>query len=138
MPRLNGLWVLLGLIEVMALLPLVASPYALLLMLPFIGYGIALLGFNLLFGITGLLSFGHALFLGVGAYTAAALTSKFGVLSFEILLIAAALASGLVSLVIGTLCVRYTKIFFGMLTLAFGMLFHSFLFKFYSITGCYQ
>jgi branched-chain amino acid transport system permease protein len=135
MPRLNGLWVLLGLIAVMALLPLVASPYALLLMLPFIGYGIALLGFNLLFGITGLLSFGHALFLGVGAYIAAALTSKFGVLSFEILLIAAALASGLVSLVIGTLCVRYTKIFFGMLTLAFGMLFHSFLFKFYSITG---
>ncbi len=36
---------------------------------------------------------------------------------------------------IGALCVRYTRIFFGMLTLAFGMLFHSFLFKFYSITG---
>jgi branched-chain amino acid transport system permease protein len=134
-PRINGLWVLLGLIAIMALLPLVASPYALMLMLPFIGYGIALLGFNLLFGTTGLLSFGHALFLGVGAYTAAALTSKFGILSFELLLITAALVSGLVSLVIGVLCVRYTRIFFGMLTLAFGMLFHSFLFKFYSITG---
>jgi branched-chain amino acid transport system permease protein len=81
------------------------------------------------------LSFGHALFLGVGAYTAAALTSKFGILSFEIILIVAALASALVSLVIGLLCVRYTRIFFGMLTLAFGMLFHSFLFKFYAITG---
>jgi branched-chain amino acid transport system permease protein len=134
-PRLNGLWVLLALIGVMALLPLVASPYALLLMLPFIGYGIALLGFNLLFGTTGLLSFGHALFLGVGAYAAAVLTSKFGVLSFEVLLLVAALASGLIALVIGALCVRYTKIFFGMLTLAFGMLFHSFLFKFYNITG---
>jgi branched-chain amino acid transport system permease protein len=133
--RVNGLWVLLALIAVMALLPLVASPYALLLMLPFIGYGIALLGFNLLFGTTGLLSFGHALFLGVGAYAAAALTSKFGILSFEIILIAAALVSALVSLVIGMLCVRYTRIFFGMLTLAFGMLFHSFLFKFYAITG---
>ena len=44
-------------------------------MLPFFGYGIALLGFNLLFGNTGLLSFGHALFLGVGAY-GAALTSR--------------------------------------------------------------
>jgi branched-chain amino acid transport system permease protein len=134
-PRLNGLSVLLLLIAVMALLPLVGSPYALVLMLPFVGYGIALLGFNLLFGSTGLLSFGHALFLGVGAYTAAALTSKFGILSFELLLIAAALISALVSLVIGLLCVRYTRIFFGMLTLAFGMLFHSFLFKFYSITG---
>jgi branched-chain amino acid transport system permease protein len=134
-PRLNGLSILLGLIALMALLPLIASPYALLLMLPFVGYGIALLGFNLLFGSTGLLSFGHALFLGVGAYTAAALTSKFGILSFELLLIAAAVISGLISLVIGMLCVRYTRIFFGMLTLAFGMLFHSFLFKFYSITG---
>jgi branched-chain amino acid transport system permease protein len=134
-PRLNGLWVLLGLIAVMALLPWIASPYTLMLMLPFIGYGIALLGFNLLFGTTGLLSFGHALFLGVGAYTAAALTSKFGILSFELLLITAALASGLISLVIGALCVRYTRIFFGILTLAFGMLFHSFLFKFYGITG---
>jgi branched-chain amino acid transport system permease protein len=133
--RLNGLWVLLGLIAVMALLPAFASPYALLLMLPFIGYGIALLGFNLLFGTTGLLSFGHALFLGVGAYTAAALTSKFGILSFELVLIVAAAVSALVSLLIGALCVRYTRIFFGMLTLAFGMLFHSFLFKFYSITG---
>jgi branched-chain amino acid transport system permease protein len=134
-PGINGLWVLLGLIAIMALLPLVASSYALMLMLPFIGYGIALLGFNLLFGTTGLLSFGHALFLGVGAYTAAALTSKFGILSFELLLLTATLVSALVSLVVGMLCVRYTRIFFGMLTLAFGMLFHSFLFKFYSITG---
>jgi branched-chain amino acid transport system permease protein len=131
----NGLWVVLGLIAVMALLPQLASPYALLLMLPFIGYSIALLGFNLLFGTTGLLSFGHALFLGVGAYSAAVLTSKLGVRSFELLLITAALASGLISLVVGLLCVRYTRIFFGMLTLAFGMLFHSFLFKFYHLTG---
>jgi branched-chain amino acid transport system permease protein len=133
--RPSGLWVLLALLVIMALLPLVASPYALLLMLPFIAYGIALLGFNLLFGTTGLLSFGHALFLGVGAYTAAVLTSKFGVLSFELLLVTAALASGIIALAVGALCVRYTKIFFGMLTLAFGMLFHSFLYKFYGVTG---
>jgi branched-chain amino acid transport system permease protein len=41
----------------------------------------------------------------------------------------------LIALPIGFLCVRYTGIFFGMLTLAFGMLFHSFLFKFYHLTG---
>lgn len=133
--RPGRLWVLFSLLIIMALIPAVASPYALLLMLPFMGYGIALLGFNLLFGTTGLLSFGHALFLAVGAYTAAVLTSKFGVLSFEALLVTAALASALISVVIGALCVRYTRIFFSMLTLAFGMLFHSFLFKFYSITG---
>jgi branched-chain amino acid transport system permease protein len=44
---------------------------------------------------------------------AAALTFKFGVLSFELLLITAALISGLISLAIGALCVRYTRIFFG-------------------------
>ncbi|MGC1558592.1 MAG: branched-chain amino acid ABC transporter permease [Bradyrhizobium sp.] len=132
---LNGIGVLLALIVVMALLPFVASPYVLLLMLPFVGYGIALLGFNLLFGTTGLLSFGHALFLGVGAYTAAVFTSKLSILSFEIILVVSALLSGLIALLIGALCVRYTKIFFGMLTLAFGMLFHSFLYKFYAVTG---
>jgi branched-chain amino acid transport system permease protein len=132
---LNGITVLLALIAALALLPLIASPYVLLLMLPFVGYGIALLGFNLLFGTTGLLSFGHALFLGLGAYTAAVLTSKFAILSFEVILLASALISALLSFLIGALCVRYTKIFFGMLTLAFGMLFHSFLFKFYSVTG---
>jgi branched-chain amino acid transport system permease protein len=133
--RIDGWWVLLALVGVAALLPLFASPYLLLLMLPFIAYSIALFGFNLLFGTTGLLSFGHALFLGVGAYTAAAMSSKFGVLSFEIILATAALASALLALLVGALCVRYTKIFFGMLTLAFGMLFHSFLFKFYAVTG---
>ena len=85
-PRPNGLWVMLGLIVMLAAMPLVASPYALLLMLPFVGYSIALLGFNLLFGNTGLLSFGHAMFLGVGAYSAAVLTSKLGMRSFELVL----------------------------------------------------
>ena len=134
-PRPNGLWVMLGLIVMLAAMPLVASPYALLLMLPFVGYSIALLGLNLLFGNTGLLSFGHAMFLGVGAYSAAVLTSKLGMRSFELVLITGALASAAISLVVGILCVRYTRIFFGMLTLAFGMLFHSFLFKFYTVTG---
>jgi branched-chain amino acid transport system permease protein len=133
--RIDGSWVLLALVGVAALLPLFASPYMLLLMLPFVAYSIALFGFNLLFGTTGLLSFGHALFLGLGAYTAAVMTSKFGILSFEIILVAAVLISALMALLVGALCVRYTKIFFGMLTLAIGMLFHSFLYKFYAITG---
>ena len=135
LPHVKGLWIFIGLTALMGLMPLVASPYALLLLVPFFAYAIALFGFNLLFGTTGLLSFGHALFLGVGAYTASTLTSKFGVLSFELIVLTSAVVSAAVALVIGMLCVRYTRIFFGMLTLAFGMLFHSFLFKFYSVTG---
>ena len=116
-------------------LPQLAQPYYVTLVLPAFAYGIALLGFNLLFGYTGLLSFGHALFVAVGAYAAAVLSSKLGVKSFELILLLSGLAGVLVALPVALLSVRYVRIFFGILTLAFGMLFHSFLFKFYDITG---
>ena len=119
----------------LALLPLLAPSYYASLMIPFFGYAIALLGFNLLFGQANLLSFGHAMFLGFGAYGAAVLSGVLGVRSFEIVLLASALFAALVALPIGFVCVRHTGIFFGMLTLAFGMLFYSFLFKFYHLTG---
>jgi branched-chain amino acid transport system permease protein len=119
----------------LAFFPFVAPPYYVGLLVPFFGYAIALLGFNLLFGYTGLLSFGHAMFLGVGAYGAAVVAGVYGIKSFEIVLIAAVIAATAVAVPIGILCVRYIGIFFGMLTLAFGMLFHSFLFKFYYLTG---
>ena len=119
----------------LALLPLLAPPYYASLMIPFFGYAIALLGFNLLFGYTGLLSFGHAMFLGFGAYGAAVLAGTFGIKSFEIVLLAVMLSAAFAAFPIGLFCVRYVGIFFGMLTLAFGMLFYSFLFKFYHLTG---
>jgi len=102
---------------------------------PFYAYAIALLGFNLLFGYAGLLSFGHALFLGIGAYAAAVLAGLWSIKDFEIVLATAALAGLVVALPLGWLAVRYTGIFFGMLTLAFGMLAHTILFKFYHLTG---
>ena len=120
---------------VLLVLPKVAQPYYVTLVLPALAYGIALLGFNLLFGYTGLLSFGHALFVAVGAYAAAVLSSKLGVKSFELVLLLAGLAAVVVAVPVALLSVRYVRIFFGILTLAFGMLFHSFLFKFYHITG---
>src|ERR1700738_869662 len=119
----------------LALLPLAAPPYYATLMIPFFGYAIALLGFNLLFGCTGLLSFGHAMFLGAGAYGAAFFAGVLGISSFELVLLAVVLFTMLAAIPIGFLCVRNVGIFFGMLTLAFGMLFYSFLFKFYHLTG---
>jgi branched-chain amino acid transport system permease protein len=100
----------------LAALPQLVSPYYVTLVLPAFAYGIALLGFNLLFGYTGLLSFGHALFVAVGAYSAAVLTSKMGVRSFELVLLASALAAELVAIPVGLLSVRYVRIFFGILT----------------------
>jgi branched-chain amino acid transport system permease protein len=130
--RRLALAVVLG---VVLLLPLAGREYYATLMLPFFAYGIALLGLNLLFGVTGLLSFGHALFVALGAYTAAFMTSTLAVLTFEVILLAAALAGLVVAVPVGLLCVRYVRIYFGMLTLAFGMLFYSFLYKFYALTG---
>ena len=104
-------------------------------MLPFMAYGVVLLGLNLLFGYTGLVSFGHALFIGIGAYTGAVLTTRFGVRQMELILPAAVLAAAVVAAPVGALCVRYVKIYFGMLTLAFGMVFYTFLLKFYKLTG---
>lgn len=132
---LISLGVFLALIVGLALLPQVATPYLITVMIPAVSYGIAMLGFNLLFGSAGLLSFGHSMFLGVGAYAAAYLTTAAGIRSMEIILLVAILAGVVFSFVVGSLSVRYTHIFFGILTLAFGMLFHSFLFKFYDITS---
>jgi branched-chain amino acid transport system permease protein len=125
---------LLGVIG-LALVPYLAPPFYASLLISFFAYGIALLGFNLLFGYAGLLSFGHAMFLGIGAYGTAVVAGVWGIKSFEIALLISVVAAIIVAIPIGWLCVRYTGIFFGMLTLAFGMLFHSFLFKFYFVTG---
>lgn len=122
-------------IVVLVAFPHVAAPYYVTLVLPAFAYAIALLGFNLLFGTTGLLSFGHALFVAIGAYGAAVLSSRMGVRSLELILLLSALAAVVAALPVALLSVRYVRIFFGILTLAFGMLFHSFLFKFYDLTG---
>ena len=98
----------------LALLPLWAPSYYASLMIPFFGYAIALLGFNLLFGYTGLLSFGHAMFLGFGAYGTAVLAGTFGIKSFEIVLLAVMLLSAFAAFPIGLFCFRYVGIFFGM------------------------
>jgi len=129
-----GLAVALG-IAAIAAAPFVASTYHVLLMLPFMAYAIVLLGLNLLLGYTGLVSFGHALFIALGAYTGAFLTTHAGIRSLEVILSTAAALGALVAIPVAALCVRYVKIYFGMLTLAFGMVFYTFVLKFYRLTG---
>src|SRR5438067_9246015 len=92
MPWRAGAFALTGTFA-LALVPLLAPPYYASLMVPFFGYAIALLGFNLLFGYTGLLSFGHAMFLGFGAYGAAVAAGVLGIKSFEAVLVLVTLAA---------------------------------------------
>jgi branched-chain amino acid transport system permease protein len=90
-------------------------------------------GFNLLFSFTGLLSFGQAAFFAVGAYVCALIL--LAVPSLLLGVIAGVIAAGVVALIIGFLCVRHTEIYFAMLTLAFGMMIHSIIWKWRAVTG---
>ena len=97
--------------------------------------GIAALGFNLLLGYTGLLSFGHAAFFGVGAYTSALLLKFFDIRSIEIYLAAGGLAGAGLAFLIGPIVARYTRIYFAILMLAIAQVLWSLYLKFYWITG---
>ncbi len=84
-------------------------------------FGIFAIGFNLLFGLTGYLSFGHAAFLGVGSYAA---VWMFKLLTMNVLLAIAfgILIAGLFALVIGFVSLRRSGIYFAILTLAFAQM----------------
>jgi ABC-type branched-subunit amino acid transport system permease subunit len=84
-------------------------------------YGIFAIGFNILFGFAGYLSFGHAAFLGVGSYTA---VWCFKLLTMNVLpaLLCAVVVSGLFALAIGYVSLRRSGIYFSILTLAFAQM----------------
>lgn len=84
-------------------------------------FGIFAIGFNILFGLTGYLSFGHAAFLGVGSYAA---VWMFKLLSYNVLpaLLLSVIVAGLFSIVIGYICLRRSGIYFSILTLAFAQM----------------
>jgi branched-chain amino acid transport system permease protein len=89
---------------------------------------------NLLVGYTGLVSFGHAAYFGIGAYTTGILMKTAG-LPFVLSFPAAGLAAGLFALVFGFFCVRLTRIYFAMLTLAFAQIVWAICFKWNEVTG---
>jgi branched-chain amino acid transport system permease protein len=89
---------------------------------------------NVLVGYTGLVSFGHAAYFGIGAYTTGLLMKKLG-LSFALAFPAAGLLAGLFALVFGFFCVRLTRIYFAMLTLAFAQIVWAICFKWNEVTG---
>ncbi|UYQ73914.1 branched-chain amino acid ABC transporter permease [Pelagibacterium flavum] len=91
------------------------------LMQQFTIFAIFAVGFNVLFGLTGYLSFGHAAFLGVGSYTA---VWSFKLLSMDAIpaLIFAIVMAGVFALVIGFVSLRRSGIYFSILTLAFAQM----------------
>jgi len=84
-------------------------------------FGIFAIGFNILFGLTGYLSFGHAAFLGIGSY---ATVWSFKLLTMNVIpgIIFGTVLAGLFAVVIGFICLRRSGIYFSILTLAFAQM----------------
>ena len=118
---------------VVLLVPALLGSFAQFLVLNILLLALFALSFNLLFGATGLLSFGQAAFYAGGAYIAGMLLrAKVPVLPAVLL---AALAAALMAAVVGAFCVRHTRIYFSMLTLAFGMFVYAIVWKWSDVTG---
>lgn len=127
---------------------LAAAALALLLVLPSLtdsrvlfdfiirlaAFGIFATSLNLLVGYGGMVSFGHAMFFGAGAYAFGLLLQKTGI-PIPLALLGAVIFCALVALLVGAICVRLKEIYFSFLTLAFQMLFHSIILSWSSLTG---
>ena len=91
-------------------------------------FAIFAMSLDLLVGYAGMVSLGHAAFFGIGAYVTAGLTAVAG-WPLAAAMPVAVLAAGLAALAIGFFCVRLGGVFFIMITLAFGQMFHAWFFK---------
>jgi branched-chain amino acid transport system permease protein len=118
-----------------ALLPRVVDLYQTELLIYGFTFAIAALGFNLLLGYTGLLSFGHSAYFGTGAYTVAFIVRDLHVHSMELCILGALASTLIIAALFGYVCVRHTRIFFGILTLALSQVIWSLAFKFFWVTG---
>ena len=120
-------WVAGTIIVVLGLVPVLAAtlgqPFYVTLVSRIMIFALAALGLNLILGFGGMVSFGHALYIGVGAYAV-------GILSFHGITngyvhVAAALAAGcILATVIGLVCLRASGVAFIMITLAFAQMFY--------------
>jgi branched-chain amino acid transport system permease protein len=114
--------------------PLAMPTYWVMLLSEILIMGMMAMSFNLLFGFTGLLSFGQGAFFGLGAYTAALLLQN-GFSNIFLILLAGMLVACVASLVVGFFSVRLDEIFFAMITLGFGMMFFSIAHNWIAVTG---
>jgi len=131
--RYKYLWII-ALVILLFLTPLFLSSFLLVFLTEMLIMILFAVSFNLLFGYTGLLSFGHAAFFSIGSYvTGLVLLHIYPsiALAFVIGVIAATIAA----VIIGYFCVRLDEIYFAMLTLAFGMMVHTIVWQWDSLTG---
>src|SRR5207237_3992486 len=113
----------LGLALVLLVFPLLnPGTYAISLVTQILVFSIFTMSLDLLLGYVGLPSFGHAAFLGLGAYAAAILSAKLGISNLGVAFVVAAACSSVGALILGILALRTSGVYFLMLTLAFAQI----------------
>ncbi|HUH59202.1 MAG TPA: branched-chain amino acid ABC transporter permease [Candidimonas sp.] len=115
-------------------LPWIAPYFYIFIVTEILILGLFAASFNLIFGYTGMLSFGHAAFFGVGAYATALLLQgqQWPLLAC---LLVAIVVGALLALIIGFFSVRLNEVYFSMLTLAFGMMVYAVVHQWRSVTN---
>ena len=120
---------------VLATLPFLFSSKALLdFVIRCAAYGLFATSLNLLVGYTGMISFGHGMFFGLGAYGFGLIMQRTTV-PIPVAFVGTLLITTVVSAAIGAICVRLKEIYFAFVTLAFQMLIHSMILSWASLTG---
>jgi branched-chain amino acid transport system permease protein len=133
--RYRDVLIALAAFIILALLPaLTSSKFLLDFVIRCAAYGLFATSLNLLVGYTGLTSFGHGMFFGLGAYGYGLMMQKTGV-PIPVAFVATLLITLVVAGVIGAICVRLKEIYFAFVTLAFQMLIHSTILSWVSFTG---
>lgn len=128
-------WASIFIIVALAVLPLFTSSRMVFdYIIRLAAFGIFATSLNLLVGYGGMVSFGHAMFFGTGAYAFGLLVQKGGV-SIPVAIAGSILICAALALVIGAICVRLKEIYFAFLTLAFQMLVYSVILTWTSLTG---
>ena len=100
-------------------------------------FALAAMSFNILLGFTGVMSFGHAAYFGLGAY-GAGLSLKFVAASTPLALLAGTLLGGIAGTLFGLLLVRRRGVYFAMVTIAFGQVCFYIAYKWDDLTGGYD
>jgi branched-chain amino acid transport system permease protein len=130
-PELYGI-ILVAILTI--IIPAFKDPFYMYMASLFMIFSLYSMSYNILFGYAGLLSFGHALFYAGGAYILALFTLN--VFRDPLIgTIMAGLGSLILAVLVGALTLRHSRIYFSMITLAFGMLLYALLLKWRSITG---
>jgi branched-chain amino acid transport system permease protein len=119
---------------VLAGLPWVLARYQLSILTDVLIFGLFALSLDLIMGYTGMVSFGHAGYFGLGAYGSALVLIHFGQ-PVPVALLAGALLAGVVAVPVGWFSTRATGIYFAMLTLAFAQFLYTVAYKWRDLTG---